>query len=273
MIRRIAFALLFVVALVGLIFYSQHRAEPNRVSGIVEADEIRVGSRLGGRVLAVHVQEGQRVTAEIIENERIEPFDSDRRRVDYVAPTEPIVRRQLPAVTVSDVDLQQQSLSFTVDEVGVPVLVKVSYFPNWQVSGAEGPYRAGANHMVVIPTQENVELTYDVRSNLDWFFYLLTAIGIGLCVLWRIRGDVEYEHEEPSWARRPPPDAGEAAVPGDPVAPDSPDSLDPEGGIGHDDVLDGPADRSPWGDPDVTDGDPLVTENTNGRDEAVTHRR
>ncbi len=187
-------------------------------------------------------EEWQRVTAEIIETERVEPFDSDRRRVDYVAPTEPIVRRQLPEVNITDVDIQQQSLSFSVDEVGVPVVVKVSYFPNWQVSGAEGPYRAGANHMVVIPTQENVELTYDVRSNLDWFFYFLTLVGIGLCFLWRRQGDIVHEGPEPSFGR--------AAPPGDV-------ELDDFGA------------RPDWPTPRVEP----VTENVAARDEAVTDRR
>ena len=36
---------------------------------------------------------------------------------------------------------------------GSPVLVKVSYFPNWEASGAEGPYRVTPNLMVVVPTE------------------------------------------------------------------------------------------------------------------------
>ena len=52
----------------------------------------------------------------------------------------------LPAVEVSDVEMGQQELSFRVDQVGVPVLVKVSYFPNWAVDGAEGPYRVAPEH-------------------------------------------------------------------------------------------------------------------------------
>ncbi|MEL6890214.1 MAG: hypothetical protein AAFP84_01355 [Actinomycetota bacterium] len=178
---------------------------------------------------ALPVDEGpdewQRVTAQVIETERVEPFDSDRRRVDYVAPTEPIVRRELPAVAVSDLEMGQQSLSFRVDQIGVPVVVKVSYFPNWRVEGADGPFRAGANHMVVVPTAESVTMSYDSRSGLDWFFYLLTAIGIGLCVLWRIRGDVRHVGDEPSFGHLADPtgvgfaadagfvdDAGPAAV-------------------------------------------------------------
>ena len=57
------------------------------------------------------------------------------------------------------------------------------------------------NHMVVIPTSNDVTLTYG-RNALDWFFYALTALGIGLCFYWRRRGDVVYAGERPDW--RPP---------------------------------------------------------------------
>jgi hypothetical protein len=151
---------------------------------------------------AIPVDEGpeewQRVTASIVEDQRIEPFDDQLRKVDYVAPDGGFTPMPLPAVTVSDVEIRQQSIDFSVDEVGVPVVVKVSYFPNWKVEGAEGPYRAGANHMIVIPTSTDVTLTYDSRSALDWFFYLLTAIGIGLCFVWRRRGDVRYGETRPA---------------------------------------------------------------------------
>ena len=61
----------------------------------------------------------------------------------------------LDPVTVSNVDIEDQSVQFDVDQVGVPVLVKVSYFPNWRVDGAEGPYRIGPNQMVVVPTVDH----------------------------------------------------------------------------------------------------------------------
>jgi hypothetical protein len=112
---------------------------------------------------------------------------------------------------VSAVDLEQQSMSFEVDRIGVPVLVRVSYFPNWTVEGAEGPYRAGANQMIVVPTSNEVTLIYQARTTLDWFFYSLTIVGIGLCIVLRRRGDVEYASEQPSFARgrgpEPEPDA------------------------------------------------------------------
>jgi hypothetical protein len=66
----------------------------------------------------------------------------------------------LPKVTVSKIVQRSQSLSFHVDKIGVPVLVKISYFPNWQARGATGPYRVSPNLMVVVPTAHQVTLTY-----------------------------------------------------------------------------------------------------------------
>ena len=104
------------------------------------------------------------------------------RKVDIVQPSEPIVPKAVPAVSVSNVQLGDQDLRFTVDKVGVPILVKISYFPNWHVSGAKGPYRIAPNLMVVIPTSKDVHLTYE-RSNLDYFAYLLTFIGIVMLIV------------------------------------------------------------------------------------------
>lgn len=72
--RQLALMLGVVVVLIGLIAASQLRTPAARVSGVVEADEIRVGSRVGGRVAAVEVAEGDRVVAgqSLIV---LEPFD------------------------------------------------------------------------------------------------------------------------------------------------------------------------------------------------------
>ena len=93
--------------------------------------------------------------------------------------------RPLDEVEVSSIDPGDESISFDVDEVGVPVLVKASYFPNWKASGAEGPYRVAPNLMVVVPTENHVELTYG-RTGVEWLSYALTLIGlVGLALLIR----------------------------------------------------------------------------------------
>lgn len=58
--------LLVVVAVLGMgawLVYSQQARGPLKVSGFLEADEIRLGSRVGGRVAKVYVREGETVAA------------------------------------------------------------------------------------------------------------------------------------------------------------------------------------------------------------------
>jgi hypothetical protein len=126
------------------------------------------------------------------------PEDPDTRgkQVDIVVPQQAIEPVPLDPVQVSDVEMGQQDLSFRVDRIGVPVLVKVSYFPNWEVDGAEGPFRVAPNLMVVVPTDNEVRLHYG-RSGSELFFYVLTLAGIGLLVFFRIRGDERFDDAEP----------------------------------------------------------------------------
>jgi hypothetical protein len=68
--------------------------------------------------------------------------------------------RPLPAVRVSEVRVSDDEINFHVDRLGVPVLVRVSYFPDWHATGAAGPWRAEPNLMVVIPSAHDVTLRY-----------------------------------------------------------------------------------------------------------------
>ena len=114
------------------------------------------------------------------------------RRVDIVVPAEPITQVELPDVEVSNVVIGQDSVDFDVDRVGVPVLIRVSYFPNWSVNGAEAVYRVAPNAMVVVPTNEHVSMAY-TRTGLDWATIALSLIGIGLCIRWRREGDLSFD--------------------------------------------------------------------------------
>lgn len=90
-------------------------------------------------------------------------------------------RRALPPVQIDDIDLGRDRLSFTVDRMGVPVLVKVSYFPNWRAHGAQGPYRVTPNWMVVVPTDRQVELAYGATA-VEYGAWLLTLLGAATLV-------------------------------------------------------------------------------------------
>jgi hypothetical protein len=86
-------------------------------------------------------------------------------------------RHRVSSTKVSDVHETDNSVSFHVSHVGTPVLVKVSYFPNWQASGASGPYRVTPNLMVVVPTAHDVTLHYGATWQ-DRVGELLTACGV-----------------------------------------------------------------------------------------------
>ncbi|GMQ86273.1 MAG: hypothetical protein BMS9Abin07_1846 [Acidimicrobiia bacterium] len=81
---------------------------------------------------------------------------------------------------VSNVVLEDQRISFTTTAVGVPHLVKVSYFPNWQADGADGPYRAAPSLMVVVPTQENVVLEFrnTAAENIGTALTVFALVGL-----------------------------------------------------------------------------------------------
>jgi RND family efflux transporter MFP subunit len=100
MIKRLLGIALVGAALVAVLLLTQHRKPPLRVSGFIEADEIRVGSRVGGRVMKVHVIEGQSVSAGDLLVE-LEPFDLLERRREAEARIEQTrATQQLAQITL-----------------------------------------------------------------------------------------------------------------------------------------------------------------------------
>lgn len=129
--------------------------------------------------------EWPRATVEIDESRREGQPGADIRKVDIVTLTEPVEATPVVPATVSDVVIEDESVSFSVDRIGTPVLVRVSYFPNWKASGAQGPYRVAPNMMVVVPTSTEVKLTFE-PSSVDRLAYVMTISGfIVLGFLWR----------------------------------------------------------------------------------------
>ena len=78
---------------------------------------------------------------------------------------------------VSDIVLENHRISFTTEAVGVPHVVKVSYFPNWKATGADGPWRAAPSLMVVVPTDNEVVIEF--RNTWPEFSgQVLTVLGV-----------------------------------------------------------------------------------------------
>jgi hypothetical protein len=111
-------------------------------------------------------------------------------------------RTRLDPIEVTGVVEDSDRISFRVDQVGVPVVVKASYFPNWEVDGADGPFRLAPNLMVVIPTENEVTLTYGLTP-VDWLGRVISLVGlVGLIALARWKGARRYAAFAPSAERR-----------------------------------------------------------------------
>ncbi len=121
-------------------------------------------------------------------------------------------KEPLPTVDVTNVHRTDDSISFDVSRTGVPVVVRESWFPNWEAEGADGPYRATPNQMVVVPTSKHVTLQFGTTTA-EWLGRLGTLVGLvglGLLVWWPIRRRRRGSTSEPS---NPEPGVPEPGVP------------------------------------------------------------
>jgi hypothetical protein len=112
----------------------------------------------------------------------VEEGPADWTRVETVDERLISVEPAAGSGVVTDVVSDDHRISFTTSAVGVPHLVKVSYFPNWKAEGAEGPYRAAPSLMVVVPTSEQVVLEFKSTSaeNLGMALTLTALVGLGV---------------------------------------------------------------------------------------------
>lgn len=92
-------------------------------------------------------------------------------------PRQPLQRPGEIASTMKD-----GTIAFTTDRIGEPHVIKVSYFPNWHVEGAKGPWQLSPGLMVVVPTQAHVRLTYD-DTPVETGGNALSALGLAVLVL------------------------------------------------------------------------------------------
>ncbi len=105
MFKRILPVVVALLALTAVLVFSQLRISPRKVSGFIEADEIRIGSRIGGRVAEVLTEEGARVKkGQVLV--KLEPFDLLQLEQEAVG-----------ALAASQADLDRLNAGFRPEEV------------------------------------------------------------------------------------------------------------------------------------------------------------
>jgi hypothetical protein len=134
------------------------------------------------------------------------PKPAGVRTVGVGVQVESTERQSLARTVVSQITSDVDTIKFHVDRVGVPVVVKASYFPNWRAKGADGPYRITPNFMVVVPTSENVTLQYG-RTPVDVLGWIGTLLGLVAVAVLARRRPVHYPAPPPPPAAPPRPDA------------------------------------------------------------------
>jgi hypothetical protein len=81
--------------------------------------------------------------------------------------------------------LSHLKIKFRTSAVGVPHLIRISYFPNWKVTGAHGVYPVSPHFMMVIPRSNEITLTYSrciwekiggCLTGFTWVSLLLTGL-------------------------------------------------------------------------------------------------
>ena len=80
---------------------------------------------------------------------------------------------------ISDLNIQNDFISFKTNKPNQLHLIKVSYFPNWKIKNGHGPFRISPSFMAVIPNDELVEINFEL-SNVEKalnFFSILTLFG------------------------------------------------------------------------------------------------
>ncbi|MGI9585446.1 MAG: hypothetical protein ACR2N7_07620, partial [Acidimicrobiia bacterium] len=107
----------------------------------------------------------------------VEDGPAEWRRVTNVYQRLDAKRPYATSGTAKVTQFEDHDVAFTTDAVGVPHLVKVSYFPNWTADGADGVYRVAPSLMLVVPTQEDVTLQFS-RTWVEIVGGALTVVAV-----------------------------------------------------------------------------------------------
>jgi hypothetical protein len=78
--------------------------------------------------------------------------------------------------------LKEEEIEIETSEIGRPLLIKVSYHPNWRVEGADRVYLVSPSFMLVFPNSRKVRLSFE-PGNLGQLANLLSLLGLLIACL------------------------------------------------------------------------------------------
>ena len=95
------------------------------------------------------------------------------------------------ALLISDLNIQNELITFKTNKPNQLHLIKVSYFPNWKIKNGYGPFRISPSFMAVVPKDEFVEIRFE-SSNVEKALNLLSILTLFGALL------ITYRHKKRS---------------------------------------------------------------------------
>ena len=78
---------------------------------------------------------------------------------------------------ISDLNIQNELITFKTNKPNQLHIIKVSYFPNWKIKNGYGPFRISPSFMAVVPKDEFVEIRFE-SSNIEKALNLLSILTL-----------------------------------------------------------------------------------------------
>ncbi len=78
---------------------------------------------------------------------------------------------------ITDLNIENNSITFKTNKPNQLHLIKVSYFPNWKIKNGQGPFRISPSFMAVIPYEEFVEIKFEL-SNIEKALNLISILTL-----------------------------------------------------------------------------------------------
>jgi len=111
---------------------------------------------------------------------------SFENRKNLIERLEDISKVSLNANCSVEENISNEETKIRTNCIGIPLLIKVAYFPNWKVEGANSIYLTSPAFMMIIPTKESIRIYYGYDS-IDIFANVITVVGLMILVLYFIK--------------------------------------------------------------------------------------
>ena len=92
---------------------------------------------------------------------------------------------------ITDLIISSNKIKFTTNKPNELHVIKVSYFPNWEIEQGLGPFRISPSFMSIVPFENTVVLSFE-RVNIETYSFYIGIFSLLLSVIlfWRIKDNV-----------------------------------------------------------------------------------